>query len=113
MTLKRSLITTSRTAVVVGLTILILVPSKAESQGLVPRICSSREGILALLESNKEEKIGVGMSSTGRVVELYLSKTGSFSVAVNDPLGQTCLVGYGEGWIMKLPSWLFKRTRSM
>ena len=62
-------------------------------------LCGSREAVLRQLAAEYQEApAGIGLSSTGNVVELLTSAAGTWTLIVTPPAGLTCLMGTGEGW---------------
>jgi hypothetical protein len=69
----------------------------AWAQGHVP--CDSREKILtALSQDYKEAPAGIGLTQTGRVIELLVSRRGSWTLLATGPGGTSCLIAAGENW---------------
>lgn len=46
----------------------------------------------------KEAPAAVGVTSTGSLVEVLTSKSGSWTIVINMTDGSTCLIAAGEGW---------------
>lgn len=71
-------------------------PSSAWAQGLQ---CGPRESVLdALSESYQERLVSRGVTSGGALLEVLAGPSGSWSILLTVPGGQTCLVSSGEGW---------------
>ncbi len=51
-----------------------------------------------LAKKFKEVPIAVGVTNTGKLLEVLTSKSGSWTIVLNTPYGKTCLVAAGEGW---------------
>ena len=61
--------------------------------------CASRSGIVSkLAEKFQEKQVALGLDTGGRVVELFVSSTGSFTILMSYPNGQSCVAATGEGW---------------
>src|SRR5437588_12325563 len=61
--------------------------------------CSERKQIVEFLgRAHGEFLVGRGISSGGRMVEIFASGVGSWSVIWSSPSGTSCLVASGEGW---------------
>ena len=77
-----------------ALTALTSIPAAAEMA------CGSRDEIVAKLSDEFDEKrVGMGLGHDGQVVEVYASgDSGSWTMLVTFPTGQTCLYGAGEAW---------------
>ncbi len=67
--------------------------------------CDSRSKILSALDQQyKEAPIGVGLAQSGRVIELLVSRKGSWTLLATGPTGLSCLIAAGENWeAMTLP----------
>jgi hypothetical protein len=67
--------------------------------------CDSRSKILSALDQEyKEAPVGIGLTQTGRVIELLVSKKGSWTLLATGPTGMSCLIAAGENWeAMALP----------
>ena len=61
--------------------------------------CGDRTEILTKLAKRHSEKPrAMGLSADGKVIEVLVSSTGSWSILVSHPNRQTCLVATGENW---------------
>ena len=61
--------------------------------------CSERKQIVEFLgRAHAEFLVGRGVSTGGRMVEIFASGAGSWSVIWSSPSGTSCLVASGEGW---------------
>lgn len=75
---------------------LAALPPAASAQS---RICAPRDALVAhLAEEYGERRIGAGLVRDTRIVELFVSEDGSWSILATDPRGTACLVGNGGGW---------------
>lgn len=63
-------------------------------------ICDNRKKILRHLEQNYgETPKALGFAATGgRIVELFTSDTGSWTLIISAPIGISCLMANGENW---------------
>ena len=66
---------------------------------------ATRSKILSALDQQyKEAPIGVGLAQSGRVIELLVSRKGSWTLLATGPTGLSCLIAAGESWeAMALP----------
>ncbi len=72
-----------------------LIPASAKGQ----QVCGDRAKIVAHLGSDyKEGRSGIGLAASGTVVELFTADSGSWTMLMTAPGGQTCVMGSGEGW---------------
>ena len=65
-------------------------------------MCAQRKELLASFsESFAEQPTAIGLASTGGVLELLTSETGSWTVFITLPTGVSCLIATGESWTVK------------
>ena len=77
--------------------LMILAASPALAQNAAP--CSERTDFLQHLFKNyKEAPVAMGVTSSGRVLEVIASDNGSWTIIVTMPNGMTCGVVSGESW---------------
>ena len=64
------------------------------------QVCAPRDKALGQLENRYEEKIlGRGLTPGGKAMfELFVSKTGSWTMLLSHPNGNSCLVAAGDSW---------------
>ena len=62
--------------------------------------CAPRAELIAILQQRYDERaIGIGVVSTGAVLELWASRKGeSWTIVVTLPSGQACVLAVGEAW---------------
>lgn len=61
--------------------------------------CGERHVVTERLEIRFGEiQQGTGMVSTDRVLELWRSKEGSWTILMTRPDGQTCIMAAGDAW---------------
>ncbi|NIA67767.1 hypothetical protein HBA54_04115 [Pelagibius litoralis] len=83
-------------AALLALCVFMWLPGQAYGQG--PQ-CAPRDAILQSLAKNyKEAPVNMGVVSTGALLEVLVSLSGSWTIIVTMPGGATCLVSSGEGW---------------
>ena len=62
-------------------------------------VCGDHTDLLNGLEKSYSERPqAMGLSADGKVIELLVSSTGSWSILVSYPNRTTCLVATGENW---------------
>lgn len=68
--------------------------------------CGVRDEIVSKLGDEFDEKrVGMGLGHDGQVVEVFASRdSGTWTMLVTYPTGQTCLYGAGEAWQTPAPS---------
>ncbi len=65
----------------------------------VQTLCGDRADVLAgLKQSHSEEPVAIGLTSTGAVIEVLTSPSGTWTFLVTYPGGMTCMVATGDGW---------------
>ena len=70
----------------------------AQPAAAAPR-CGPRAEVLEMLAERYEEtRRGIGISGPTQVLEVFASTTGTWTVLVTDPDGNTCLVASGQSW---------------
>jgi len=70
-------------------------PTTASAQTL----CGERANFLKHLGQNhKEAPTAMGLTSTGKIIEVLTSEDGSWTIIITDPDGNSCLVAAGEAW---------------
>ena len=61
--------------------------------------CEFRKSLMAKLNTGYNERpIGIGVASTGNVVELIVSPDGTWTIMVTKPDGIACIAAVGEDW---------------
>ncbi|WP_422366422.1 hypothetical protein [Pelagibius sp.] len=61
--------------------------------------CAPREALLkALAKKYKEAPVNMGVTSTGSLIEILASPSGSWTILVTVPGRPTCMVSSGQGW---------------
>jgi hypothetical protein len=61
--------------------------------------CGERREIVTSLEQRFEETpVGIGLMQPGRVLELLVSESGSWTLLVTMPNGRSCIISAGEHW---------------
>jgi hypothetical protein len=72
------------------------------------RCFPTNELIVGLFESHRETQVGLGRirvpdGAGPAVVSLFRSPQGSWTIAVTNDEGVSCLIVWGEKWITKMP----------
>ena len=61
--------------------------------------CANRIVIVEHLKRNYQETpVAMGLTSDGKLLEVFASTTGSWSILVTSPNGISCGVAYGSSW---------------
>ncbi len=103
MTYKTTAGETPKTAMlrVLGVTLLALAlllgvraPASAQS------VCTTHAEVTKQLESrHSESPVGIGLASTGQVLEVFTTGDGSsWTIVMTRPDGMSCLVASGDSW---------------
>ena len=62
-------------------------------------VCAPRAEIIKKLADKYEEKqIAAGLETSGRLVEVFVSNDGSFTILLSYPNGHSCVGASGNGW---------------
>ncbi len=62
-------------------------------------VCSERHAFLAqLADIHKENPVAQGLAANGAVLEVLVSKAGTWTILVTSPEGKSCVVAVGENW---------------
>lgn len=63
------------------------------------RNCAPYAALKSALEKRfKEHRDARGLSSDGRLVEVFVGPNGSWTILITDPDGLACIAAAGEGW---------------
>jgi hypothetical protein len=74
---------------------LVCVSPRAQAQA----VCGDRGDVATKLQQGYAEKpISMGLANNGSVIEVFASNSGTFTIVVTTPTGQSCLVAAGENW---------------
>lgn len=66
---------------------------------IAPQLCLPHGEIEArLLRNFSEKKLGLGIAGDGRLLEIFIAPTGTFTIVKTSPRGLSCVVDFGEGW---------------
>ena len=72
----------------------------AQAQSRLP--CGPHEVLVKALEERFEEKVSfLGGTSQGHLLEIVLSKRGSWTILITTPTGVSCLIADGDAWTPK------------
>ncbi len=78
---------------VIALIVLLATPASASM------LCGPRDMVMANLERTYDEvPRSMGLASNGTVIEVLVSKKGTFTVIMTRPDGISCLMAAGENW---------------
>lgn len=93
-------IRTLATALVLGTAAVATAAVPAGAQSDPTMACGSREEMTERLKrSFGEAQTGLGLVSAAQVLEVWSSEeTGTWTILMTDPDGQSCMVAAGEAW---------------
>ncbi|MFQ5958023.1 MAG: hypothetical protein ACE5LF_01500 [Alphaproteobacteria bacterium] len=61
--------------------------------------CGDRDKFVVLLGENYAERaVAIGLTASGRVLEVFTALSGTWTILVTYPNGVTCVVATGESW---------------
>ncbi len=61
--------------------------------------CAKHDALQSILFSRfGEQQLGAGTAGQSALVELYVSKKGTFTLVSTDTKGVSCIVGAGDNW---------------
>ena len=61
--------------------------------------CGDRdEMVKSLFSQYREEQRAIGLANQTAVIEIFTSKTGSWTILLTKPDGASCVVSAGEAW---------------
>jgi hypothetical protein len=61
--------------------------------------CASRDSLVAWLETTfREQRTAFGVSQSGTLLELFVSRSGSWTMLLSFPDGVTCIIDAGDAW---------------
>ncbi len=76
-----------------------LLPSVALAQVPPGAVCGERSKFLTHLGHNfKEVPTAMGVTASGRVLEVLTSESGTWTIIMTHPSGFTCMVTAGQAW---------------
>lgn len=62
-------------------------------------VCADRPKVAEHLMRNfQESSAGTGLTYTGQAIELFVARSGTWTIVVSTPAGQACIVSHGEAW---------------
>jgi hypothetical protein len=74
-------------------------PVLAQAQVPPAAVCGERDGFLAhLSRTHNEAPSAMGITASGRVLEVLTSANGTWTIIITHPNGITCMVTAGEAW---------------
>ena len=74
--------------------------TSAAAQAITPYCGDHTEITSRLGKTYGESRAGLGLLEDGRMVEIFTSQQGTWTLLITVPSGVTCLVASGEAWQM-------------
>ena len=69
------------------------------SPAVATEFCAKHDALQLILFSRfGEQQLGAGTAGQSTLVELYVSKKGTFTLVSTDTKGLSCIVGAGDNW---------------
>lgn len=66
--------------------------------------CNTHQSVADwLAKEHNEVPVAMALVANGSVMEVYASPEGTWTIALTDPAGVTCLLASGEGWELLPP----------
>ena len=95
--MERKVYKQSYTLIVLLINLLLITSAWAQAPP-----CYEREDLLKQLEINyKEKPVAMGLSKSGRLLEIFSSRLGTWTAVLTTPDGVSCVVDSGDGWLME------------
>ena len=87
-----------RTVILIPLALAVLGATPAKTQPHLKH-CGKRDDVVKLLDSKYQEQLtGFGVAGQSNIVEVYVSKNGSFTILATTTDGTTCIIAAGQSW---------------
>ena len=62
-------------------------------------LCGERQNFISHLgKSHSEATTAMGLTSSGKIIEVLTSEKGTWTIIVTNPDGKSCLIAAGEDW---------------
>tara|TARA_R100001143_G_C3246860_1_gene81716 strand:- start:163 stop:450 length:288 start_codon:yes stop_codon:yes gene_type:complete len=76
----------------------------AVSSASAQNLCATREEVVERLWNRWQEVLTAnGLAINNKLVELFVSEEGSWTIVITDPSGRSCVASAGQGWIPREP----------
>jgi C4-type Zn-finger protein len=74
----------------------------AMSTAAAQNICAKREEIIQKLWDRWQEVLTAnGLANDNRLIEVFVSKKGSWTIIISDPNGRSCVASAGQNWTLQ------------
>ena len=69
------------------------------SAAVAQNICAPRDDLVKRLWDRwQEAQVSLAMVADGRLLEIFVSKSGSWTAVISDPSGRSCVASAGQEW---------------
>tara|TARA_R100000781_G_scaffold18611_5_gene14429 strand:- start:6155 stop:6442 length:288 start_codon:yes stop_codon:yes gene_type:complete len=76
----------------------------AVSSASAQNICAKREEVVERLWNRWQEVLTAnGLTNDNQLVEVFVSKKGSWTIIISDPSGKSCVASAGQNWTLREP----------
>ena len=66
--------------------------------------CGLRDDLVGVLkQTHKEKPAAIGLTSTGRLMEIFAASNGNWTILVTRASGRSCVVATGQAWSAIVP----------
>ena len=74
----------------------------AMSSASAQNICAKREEIIQKLWDKWQEVLTAnGLANDNRLIEVFVSEKGSWTIIISDPNGHSCVASAGRNWTLR------------
>ena len=74
----------------------------AMSSASAQNLCAKREEVVQRLWDKWQEVLTAnGLANDNRLIEVFVSKNGSWTVIISDPSGRSCVASAGQNWTLR------------
>lgn len=77
----------------------VFLPALLFATPAAAQLCTDYENVVSILAKNHNEvPIGRGVTATGRMLEVFASEGGTWTIVISRAGDEACIVSSGEGW---------------
>ena len=74
----------------------------AMSSASAQNLCAKREEVVQRLWDKWQEALTAnGLANDNRLIEVFVSKKGSWTIIISDPSGRSCVASAGQNWTLR------------
>lgn len=79
--------------ITLGIILALALPAQAQSN------CGSRASIIKMLaQKYKEAPKFIAIAGQKYLIEIFISKAGTWTILITEPEGKTCVIAAGDSW---------------